>query len=126
MISGCGPGGPTVVPVTGVALRGGKPVANLYLNFVPETGRPSWGVTDEAGRFKLNYTDDQDGAVVGKHKISAQFKPATAEAEFQMMAGKLQKPPELADILAKYGSLETTTKTVEITAETREIELTLD
>jgi hypothetical protein len=78
------------------------------------------------GHFKLNYSPEQDGAVVGKHKVSVQFKPATVQAEVEMIAGRLSRPPELNDILTKYGSLETTTKTVEITPETHEIELTLD
>lgn len=126
MLTGCGEAGPTVVPVTGIVLHKGQPVPNLHLNFLPETGRPSWGATDAAGRFKLNYTTDEDGAVIGKHKVFVQYKPSTMQAEMDMLAGKLQKPAGLDVILSKYGDMEKTTKTVEITAETLEIELVLD
>lgn len=126
VVSGCGESGPTVIPVTGVALHQGQPVPNLFLNFVPESGRPSWGATDENGRFKLNYTTDQDGAVVGKHRVVVQFKPSSMEAELEMLAGKLKKPAALDEILNKYGNEGTSTKTVEITPQTRELELVLD
>ena len=126
VVTGCREAGPTVVPVTGVVLHKGQPVPNLHLHFLPENGRPSWGATDPTGRFKLNYTADQDGAVVGQHKVFVQYKPSSMEAELDMLAGKLQKPAGLDDILSKYGNMETSTKVVEITAETREIELILD
>ncbi len=124
--AGCGEAGPTVVPVTGVVLHKGQPVANLHLHFLPENGRPSWGATDPTGRFKLNYTTDEDGAVVGKHKVFVQYKPSSMAAELDMLAGKLQKPAGLDEILSKYGNMETSTKVVEITPQTREIELVLD
>ena len=54
-ISGCGDGGPRVVPVTGTVTRNGKPVPNLFINFMPEAGRPSWGHSDEQGQFTLEY-----------------------------------------------------------------------
>lgn len=124
---GCGPSGPTIVPVSGVATRAGKPVANLYITFMPDNGRPSWTSTDAEGKFKLNYDRDQDGAVTGKHKVFVQFKPATVEIELQMQAGTYKQPPELADILAKYGDMEKTPMTVEITKESSKgIELKFD
>jgi len=115
-----------VVPVTGVVLHKGQPVPNLYLNFIPETGRPSWGMTDTTGHFKLSYAPEQDGAIIGKHTVVVQYKPSSMEAELQMLAGKLQKPAGLDEILAKYGNGGTSTKTVEISKDTREIELVLD
>lgn len=126
LFAGCGEAGPTVVPVTGIVLHQGQPVANLHLHFLPENGRPSWGATDSTGRFKLNYTSDQDGAVVGKHKVFVQYKPSSVAAELEMLAGKLPKPAGLDMILSKYGNMETSTKVVEITPQTREIELVLD
>ncbi len=124
---GCGPSGPTVVPVTGIVSRGGKPVANLYLTFMPDNGRPSWGTTDAEGKFKLNYDREQDGAVTGKHKVFVQFKPATVAIELQMQNGTYKPPPDLAEILAKYGDMEKTPLTIEITRQSKDgIELKLD
>jgi hypothetical protein len=126
LVTGCGESGPTVVPVTGIVLHKGQPVPNLYLNFVPETGRPSWAASDAQGRFKVNYTAEQDGAVVGKHTVVVQYKPSSMEAELEMLAGTLKKPAGLDEILTKYGNEGTSTKTIEITPDTREIELVLD
>jgi hypothetical protein len=125
-LSGCGSDAPKIVPISGTVTRNNQPVPNLYLNFMPDTGRPSWGVTDSEGRFKLHYDRDYDGAVVGKHKVFVQFKPGTVEAELEMLAGKLKQPPELEAILEKYGSEQTTTKEVEITKADTNFVLELD
>jgi len=67
---GRGPGGPTVVPISGTAIRGGPPVAGIELSFHPETGRPSWANTGAAGRLTLSYSRDRDGAVLGRHRVT--------------------------------------------------------
>ena len=70
-IMGCGDSGPTIVPVTGTLAHKGHPVSNVYIFFMPAdgNGRPSQGPTDADGRFKLNYTNEKDGVMVGKHKV---------------------------------------------------------
>jgi hypothetical protein len=50
--AGCGdPDAPEIARVTGTVTRGGKPVPNLVVNFMPAEGRPSWGITDDRGRY---------------------------------------------------------------------------
>ena len=69
VLAGCGDSGPKIVPVTGTLKYKGQPVTNATLWFQPETGRPSWGQTDEQGHFTLNYDRGHEGAVPGKHKV---------------------------------------------------------
>jgi hypothetical protein len=122
---GCGKSEPGVVEVTGIVTRNGKTVPDLYLNFVPETGRPSWGMTDDTGHFKLKYTKEQDGAQVGTHKVWVQVRPRNPKEEANM-SERIAKSPELDAILKKYGDRKTSPLQVEITSETHQIELKLD
>src|SRR5437588_12261353 len=76
-VPGCGPSGPQIMRVSGTVTRGGKPVEKLVVNFWPDHGRPSWGLTDREGRYTLHYDRDRDGAVPGLHKVWVQNKPGT-------------------------------------------------
>lgn len=73
-VAGCG-GSARVVPVKGILTYKGSPVPKAHLDFVPESGRPSWGVTDSEGRFELEYDPQTKGAVMGKHKVFAKMGP---------------------------------------------------
>jgi len=123
VLAGCG--GQKVVPVKGTVTRDGKPVRNLFLNFVPDEGRPSWGMTDEEGRFTLKYDDKQDGAQVGMHTVRVQWRPRNPK-EDPTLNPAARKPAELDAILAKYGQETTTPLRIEISAAKSEIELKLD
>ena len=69
---GCG-GGPADAPdlgqVTGTVTLDGKPLAGAEVQFLPEDGRPSTGVTDAAGKYELAYTGESRGAKIGKHRV---------------------------------------------------------
>src|SRR5262245_33842470 len=100
MLAGCSNDGPTIVPVSGVVTRNGKPVPNVEVYFMPAHGRNSVGTADDQGRFTLGYTPDQDGAVVGEHTVFVAYNPA-------MTTGTRQATPaDLKPILDKYGSKE--------------------
>lgn len=67
------------VPVSGVITCQGKPIANATVNFTPlaeagrATGRPgrvALGMTDQNGRFRLTTYENDDGAIVGRHKVT--------------------------------------------------------
>ncbi len=122
---GCGQG-PKIVTVTGMVTRQGKPVPHVVLTFVPEHGRPSWGETDEQGRFNLHYDRHQEGAVVGKHTVSVQFKPRDPGEEEAFQTGKKRKPKELQAILQKYGKPDTSPLVVEITKNGQQLDLKVD
>jgi hypothetical protein len=118
--SGCDSGGPKIVKVSGVLTRNGKPVPNLEVYFIPTHGRNSVGMADEQGRFKLGYTADQDGALVGMHKVFVVFNPPQTGAE------RVAPPADVRPILEKYGSKDTSPLTVEITRAVSDLEIKLD
>ena len=72
VFTGCGDGGPKVVPVEGTVKLNGKPLDKILVEFLPTSdGQRSFAETDAEGHFKLT-TDDgkKNGATVGKHKIT--------------------------------------------------------
>ncbi len=74
-VSGCGGGGPELVPVSGTITVNGEPLANATIIFQP-LGQEmpdvqSGGQTDAEGRFELVETQSRrPGAVIGKHKVT--------------------------------------------------------
>jgi hypothetical protein len=126
VLAGCGGDGPKVVKVTGTLKYKGKPVPDALLNFEPEHGRLSWAETDAEGRFKINYDRHQDGAVVGKHKVWIEYRPTSAtNAEPGMPANPARLSPEMRAFFAKYSSEKSKLK-VEITPDTKDLDLDLD
>jgi hypothetical protein len=95
LAAGCGPKLPGTVPVTGLVLHKGRPLAGATVVFVgppTESGRPAvaTGSTDPAGRFTLvtqaGRTGVAPGAVPGSHRVTVSaFVPpkGMSEAEFQ-------------------------------------------
>ena len=118
--AGCS-SGPNVVKVSGVATYKGQPVPSLRLNFQPDVGRPSWGDTDENGRFTLEYDAKHMGALVGRHTVSASFRARTPEEE---MSGRV--PPAVKAVTAKYGDTVDSPLKVEITGATDNLEVKFD
>lgn len=93
-----------IVPVSGVLKYKGKPVTNAFVDFIPEQGRPSWGQTDQEGRFTLNYDNEHDGAMIGKHKVAVRFRPTTpAENEAMMRTNKPPLSKDMVEFFEKYG-----------------------
>jgi hypothetical protein len=62
--------GPKLVPVSGVVLLDGQPVANAAVLFIPAEGRPAEGTTDAEGKFTLQTFQPGDGALVGLHDVT--------------------------------------------------------
>ncbi len=73
LLAGCGSSGVSLSTVEGVVLLDGQPLPNAIVEFQPDdrTGkvRPSIGETGADGKYRLRYSKDQHGAVVGKHKV---------------------------------------------------------
>ena len=69
-LAGCGPGGPSTVPVKGKVLHNGQPLSEGTVTFVPETaGQPEpVGSIGADGSYQLA-TGDKPGAPVGKYKV---------------------------------------------------------
>ncbi|MCA9163941.1 MAG: carboxypeptidase regulatory-like domain-containing protein [Planctomycetales bacterium] len=66
---GCG--SHNVGQVEGRVTLDGEPLPNAMVTFTPVAeGTPSFGVTDEQGNYRLQYTRDTEGAEIGEHLIS--------------------------------------------------------
>jgi hypothetical protein len=69
LAGGCGRG-PALAPVEGTVRMNGQPLANVQVEFWPESnGARSTGLTDKGGRYQLTYNGKQPGAVVGPHRV---------------------------------------------------------
>src|SRR5262245_53888484 len=106
-VLGCAPA--KYAPVSGKVTLNGKPLANATVSFQPiatkgtmEAGVGSLGKTDAEGKFTLKLPTGENGAVVGKHRVSISvLNPQIGEAD--------QRPPRggwpLADKLpSRYNS----------------------
>ncbi|MBA2114739.1 carboxypeptidase-like regulatory domain-containing protein [Bremerella alba] len=97
---GCrGGGDPGVVRVTGTVTMEGKPLPNATVLFVSGQGRPSGALTDESGRYELNYTGHQKGARIGHNRVQI----TTAQGPSETMEGE-PVPAIPESIPAKYNS----------------------
>jgi hypothetical protein len=72
---GCG--SKKLAPVSGTVTLNGKPLVGATVTFDPiaekgsiEAGHASMGKTDEEGRFTLQTTKGENGARIGKHRVS--------------------------------------------------------
>jgi len=110
---------------TGTVTYQGEPVPNLFLNFKPEKGRPSWGVTDDQGRYWLRYSNSRDGAVTGPHTVWVQFRPRSPAEEFRMTSGGGGKGL-LPAILKKYGNETDTPLRFEIREKGQVVDIALE
>ena len=69
VLSGCGDGGPKLLPVSGIVKLDGEAKSKLLVTFMPVSGGPgAIGQTNEKGEFHLN-TNGKPGAVIGEHKV---------------------------------------------------------
>jgi hypothetical protein len=125
LATGCGQSGPEVVRVTGTVIRHGTPVNSVVIHFVPENGRPSWGLTDQEGHYTLNYERGRDGAITGKHKVWIEFRPTSPKQEADFHNGKLKLHPDLTAILQTYGK-QSSPLVKEVTENNQVIDLSLD
>jgi hypothetical protein len=66
LLSGCGDTNMKVAPVSGTVTLDGAPLKSASVTFLPKAGgRPSFGVTNDQGRYVLEYSMDELGAEVG-------------------------------------------------------------
>lgn len=85
--SGCGNDGPELAEVTGVVTVDGKPVPSAILTFVPTAGgSPSYGGTDNDGKYRLMFTDTKYGAMIGDHEVEIQTNKLSASEISEMKA----------------------------------------
>ena len=88
LIAGCSGKGPPLAEVTGEVTFNGLP-AMAEIIFEPDAGkgqaggRPSSALTQSDGSFRLQYTADRTGAVLGLHRVLVKILPVTNDGEPQ-------------------------------------------
>ncbi len=126
LLLGCSRGGPEVVPIEGTVTHNGEPVPSLRVYFVPTDGRPSWAISDQNGRFKLDYDAEHTGAKVGTHTIWVLDESSNVDPTVAMSGGaRPKRSPAINEIVAKYGR-EKSTLQVEVKKADRNFQLKLD
>jgi hypothetical protein len=82
LCSGCGGGDdlPERAPVTGTVTYKGKTLAGGTVTFYPdeEKGNPAYGEIQSDGTFHLTTYEAEDGAVLGKHRVTVEVFPGQA------------------------------------------------
>jgi len=69
-IAGCGRSGPEIGRVAGLVTLDGRPLPEAFVYFRHEGGgRNSQATTDEEGRYELNYSASEAGAIVGPNTV---------------------------------------------------------
>lgn len=109
---------PELLDVGGTVTLDGKPVDGALVEFVPDFGRPSHGVTDASGDYALAYTQSKTGALVGRHTVKI-----TTGRELITFEGKVAQAA-VKEIIPKRYNVESEL-TAEVTRDNREIHFEL-
>lgn len=82
-----------VAPASGRVVCEGEPVPHVIVFFEPinkpgeklknVTGKPGIGFADEQGRFTIHTYGDNDGAVIGRHRVRVDFPPPEFASGFK-------------------------------------------
>ena len=70
LVAGCQQQGRETSYVEGIVTVNGTPLSNGTVTFLPESGRSATGYIQENGRYVLGTYDEDDGAVIGMHKVA--------------------------------------------------------
>jgi hypothetical protein len=112
-LTGCGDGGPKIVPVSGVVLLDGQPLTYGHIQVLPAGWRPASGRLDGSGRFTLTTTDPNDGCAVGTHPVV-------------ILAGESLTPETMKwHAPQKYADVATSNLTVTISGPTDDLKIEL-
>src|SRR5262245_33653102 len=101
-LAGCGRK-PNVVPVSGLVLVDGQPLANVAVNFGPLTGGldgayAAYGKTDASGRYALKLVDNnRSGAMAGKHRVTLNESSSGGESDGAAPRTQFKLPPSARD-----------------------------
>ncbi|WP_222434821.1 peptidase associated/transthyretin-like domain-containing protein [Blastopirellula retiformator] len=80
---GCSGNGntPPLGEVSGHVTLNGAPLDGATVEFDPENGRPSIGVTDADGNYTLQFRAGASGALVGKHSVRIRSQRSASGGE---------------------------------------------
>ena len=86
LLGGCNDGNPQRVAVEGKVLVDGEPLTRGSIMFVPEGGRPSSSRIASDGSFVLGCFHDNDGALLGVHKVAVIAKTIVSDSKVKWHA----------------------------------------
>jgi hypothetical protein len=123
---GCTMSGPEIVPFGGIITHNGQPVPNVRILFQPSQGRASWAISDENGRFALEYDGDHKGAKVDSHTVYVVDEGASIDPTAALAGvARKKRAPELAEAIARHAP-EKSKLQVEVKKADRNFQLKLD
>ncbi|HVJ84208.1 MAG TPA: hypothetical protein VM452_01120, partial [Caulifigura sp.] len=124
--SGCGSDGPPLGAVTGRVTLDGKPLSGAVLTFISqsEKGSPSYGGTDDQGRYSLMFTNTKSGAMVGEHLVEIETTKVSAAEAKELVAQGMAAPAPYVAIPKKYRKSGALTAKVASGSNTIDFELT--
>jgi hypothetical protein len=102
--------------VTGQVTLDGKPLPGIALRFEDEGGSATIAKTDKQGNYVLQYTVQQLGAPVGRHKVTIFTPPPETDGTGER--AKVELVP------AKYNTSSTLTQEIKPGSQTINFELT--
>ncbi len=115
-ISGCGSSNLPVAPMEGKVLYNGQPLSFGSVMFQPSQGPPAHGQIQSDGTFRLSTYEENDGAVIGTHKVRVTC--LQNQAPNAASSPEANAPPETmfdkSLIPTKYGRIGTSGITVEV------------
>lgn len=104
LLGGCGRS--DIGQVDGTVTLDGQPLPDVLVEFEPVNGgRSSSGKTDAQGKYVLDYTSSEQGAMVGEHIV----RITAAETEVDEEGNR----PQRANVPAKYNTESELKKTVQ-------------
>lgn len=119
--AGCGR--PRPVPVSGCVTLDGKPVADAGVLFCPtETGPSAAGTTDTIGRFQLA-TINTPGVLPGPYRVTITKQEILGVGQFGAIGPQSRQIKWI--VPEKYGRVETSGLSVEVSREKREFDFPL-
>ena len=69
-LAGCGSSDLPLASVSGRVTLDGQPLPKAFVEFQPiAEGSPSYGITDEEGRYELRFSRRHAGVLAGQHKV---------------------------------------------------------
>ncbi|MCY2996283.1 MAG: carboxypeptidase-like regulatory domain-containing protein [Planctomycetota bacterium] len=69
LLNGCGSGDLQLSSVSGTVTLDDRPLSDATVEFQPDSGSFSEGVTDSSGNYTLRYNAKKKGALPGKHQV---------------------------------------------------------
>jgi hypothetical protein len=86
------------VPVAGQVLIDGQPLTTGYIWLEPADDRPAGGAIDAQGRFRLTTYDENDGCVLGTHKVTVTSTKQLSPTQMQHLIPPTYRDSSLSDL----------------------------